>query len=846
MQLYPLIQIESSSQSLRAPAAAGDTENSFGAAFELFADPDAGDSFETPALEVAEPELESVTARDTGVLGNSKTWENKAPDKANTLNLGPANLENRGTHPAEMTRSPALESQPSHQKHHKGQGAIHVSAAQISLGAQMALDKGATTPVADSRSVSAQTKIPAQAGMLVDSDTALSSSATTIEDFSKSAKSQTPPVAKQDTLPSTVGVSVSALSSDDVRAMNVPFEPGAGQGTPQSSPPAIPQVVATTENGVARSFSPANRSEVWSVSAPIPSASSGNQGQNLATSPVLAPNGDRMTRNSDGHDAATSAPIPVSGRAQPDGPVSAAPTSLRGNLPDATSSNAPLLPSSSLPETAPKPVHNAAPLPALESERDKATPESPVHFAPRAEQTLVFRRAQAGAPVSNALMAPQGKVSGASRSDAPLLPSAKLSESPPEPDQKAAPLPVLDSVRDRATPESPARSLPDQTAVFHRAQAGAKSRGAEMIGTAPPSASPLVTASQTLLQAHTPPSNPPPQATTSVSTAVVPLLQMTISLQSQAVSSQLYEPTLPLGGEPLRVPETILSAKMQSAQVPSAGPNSQTVKVEVDPHIPASVPVAQRTSGTGQSFAQMSNPPKSAGVLSMFDTYSGSQRGAQAITSTGVKSIPTDTPVAVASTVPDKVAQQPTDKASPFGPATPNLNVPLDSRLSNPELESFIAEGRATAVSPATSHITPTVAAPHQLHTTVARQLADALKNGADRPIELTLSPAELGRVRMSLSASEAGVSVMIHADRPETLDLMRRNIAELDREFADMGYAEAAFSFSGGDGAPDQRDDSAPGQTNQPARDLPPIATQPETHEEIALSPSSAMDIRI
>lgn len=82
----------------------------------------------------------------------------------------------------------------------------------------------------------------------------------------------------------------------------------------------------------------------------------------------------------------------------------------------------------------------------------------------------------------------------------------------------------------------------------------------------------------------------------------------------------------------------------------------------------------------------------------------------------------------------------------------------------------------------------------------IARQMAEALQRMPERPVEIALSPKELGRVRMSISASEVGVMVSVIAERPETLDLMRRNIEQLSREFEMIGYSEIAFAFAEGE----------------------------------------------
>ncbi len=80
----------------------------------------------------------------------------------------------------------------------------------------------------------------------------------------------------------------------------------------------------------------------------------------------------------------------------------------------------------------------------------------------------------------------------------------------------------------------------------------------------------------------------------------------------------------------------------------------------------------------------------------------------------------------------------------------------------------------------------------------VAQQMAEAVAAKGDRNIEIALSPEELGRVKMRLSASESGMTVMITTERPETGDLMRKHINELAEEFRRMGYENIAFEFSG------------------------------------------------
>ena len=50
--------------------------------------------------------------------------------------------------------------------------------------------------------------------------------------------------------------------------------------------------------------------------------------------------------------------------------------------------------------------------------------------------------------------------------------------------------------------------------------------------------------------------------------------------------------------------------------------------------------------------------------------------------------------------------------------------------------------------------------------------------------------------------ASKAGLQVVVSAERPETLEMMRRHIDMLAQEMRRMGQEAAQFSFAGGDSA--------------------------------------------
>ncbi len=128
----------------------------------------------------------------------------------------------------------------------------------------------------------------------------------------------------------------------------------------------------------------------------------------------------------------------------------------------------------------------------------------------------------------------------------------------------------------------------------------------------------------------------------------------------------------------------------------------------------------------------------------------------------------------------------------------------------------------------------------------IGRQMAEALQKLPDRPVEISLNPRELGRVRMNISAAEAGITVNVVAERPETLDLMRRNIDQLTREFQAIGYDNINFSFAEGqtrgnfgDGGNDPQPETA--QTHLDLTSVEePVAT------ERTMTSSTGVDIRL
>ncbi|WP_454272544.1 flagellar hook-length control protein FliK [Roseovarius sp. MBR-154] len=158
---------------------------------------------------------------------------------------------------------------------------------------------------------------------------------------------------------------------------------------------------------------------------------------------------------------------------------------------------------------------------------------------------------------------------------------------------------------------------------------------------------------------------------------------------------------------------------------------------------------------------------------------------------------------------------------------------PADLATSDRETEAQIVvetrTGSGQVQSPHTSHTALRADLPQQIAMQIATATGRAAPTG-DRLINLTLSPEELGSVRLSLRQTDDGLAVAIFAERPETLDLLRRNIDLLARDFLDIGYESAEFTFGRENPAPGDRRDNTDaalhiGPTSD-ADNAPPRAT--------------------
>jgi flagellar hook-length control protein FliK len=123
--------------------------------------------------------------------------------------------------------------------------------------------------------------------------------------------------------------------------------------------------------------------------------------------------------------------------------------------------------------------------------------------------------------------------------------------------------------------------------------------------------------------------------------------------------------------------------------------------------------------------------------------------------------------------------------------------------------------------------------------------LVEMTRSGNDGPVELALSPEELGRLTISIRQEGDFVRVSLMAERPETLDLLRRNVGDLLADLRQSGFSGASFSFGqSGQGQGGTHPDAA--QTSQGDQPNRPHLLDPK-HTASSQSPNGAgLDLRL
>lgn len=107
--------------------------------------------------------------------------------------------------------------------------------------------------------------------------------------------------------------------------------------------------------------------------------------------------------------------------------------------------------------------------------------------------------------------------------------------------------------------------------------------------------------------------------------------------------------------------------------------------------------------------------------------------------------------------------------------------------------------------------------------------------------IDVSLSPEDLGRVSVKLEHTLNGTQITFAADRPETQELMRRQMEHLQNQFKQMGFDNLSFSFE-----QNQNGKFIKGDASDAEKIASSVQALPDSTNLTLTSPVGGLDIRI
>lgn len=231
------------------------------------------------------------------------------------------------------------------------------------------------------------------------------------------------------------------------------------------------------------------------------------------------------------------------------------------------------------------------------------------------------------------------------------------------------------------------------------------------------------------------------------------------------------------------------------------------------PVLSTAVQVSRAVAGFGQGLTAI-RPNSQTGKADPQTGIAGQDGGQPAVARPAVQVHPAD--ARRAAEAPPKVADKPDLPAAAAGePAGPGGDTFLDPLPLSGGTHS-VTVAPAGLTTPA-----PVVPIPSQL----APVIATAARQNGTADITVTLSPEELGTLHLRVSMEGDALRVTLLADRPETLDLLRRHGDQLLTDLRNLGFGGASLGFgSSGGGAALQRlaEEAAAAEPTVPAVALP------------------------
>jgi flagellar hook-length control protein FliK len=162
----------------------------------------------------------------------------------------------------------------------------------------------------------------------------------------------------------------------------------------------------------------------------------------------------------------------------------------------------------------------------------------------------------------------------------------------------------------------------------------------------------------------------------------------------------------------------------------------------------------------------------------------------------------------------------------------------------SPEGEgAIISQDRSgSSNAAATTSVSNAIAAAEAKPRAVMYQISQAVSESGMKDIELRLDPVELGKVRISMSVRDGQMVATIFAERPETLDLLRRNADDLRAEFSEQGLGDASLDFH----QSDQNEGSNEPRQDQFSNFEADVMPSSEALLPQSISTSTGLDVRL
>jgi hypothetical protein len=164
-----------------------------------------------------------------------------------------------------------------------------------------------------------------------------------------------------------------------------------------------------------------------------------------------------------------------------------------------------------------------------------------------------------------------------------------------------------------------------------------------------------------------------------------------------------------------------------------------------------------------------------------------------------------------------------------------------------PQIAAPVQPPLPVGPAPTLTPTTPPPGVPANLPANLPADIAALVSARPDGPVELRLSPEELGRLHLHLLSDGDTLRVTVLVERPETLDLLRRHADLLIHEIRAAGFAGGSFTFAGwGGGQAGGNAEGAPAPAIRP--DLPEggFHNPAITGSGCAAAPATGLDLRL